>query len=92
MALHSNLREVMTEREREEFDQQKIMFDLQAQYNKEIKDKELEIERLEAKWASWTRLPVFLIMLPVRMVMAFGYIVLAIRGKEPGDNFWKFMR
>lgn len=92
MPLRANQPTEMTQREWDEFAQQKELFTMQSEHSQKIRAMELEIEQLQVKRNSWTMLPVFIIMLPVRFVLAFGYIIMAIRGKEPGSNFWKFMR
>ena len=90
MALH-NAREQMTEREREEFEQEKLAAEMQASYNLKIKEMDMEIARLEAKWTNVLRLPVAIITLPVRVVLAFGYLVTAAKKEKPDESFWKFL-
>lgn len=82
----------MTQRERDEFDQEKEMANMQVQYALRIKEMELEVAKLEAKWTSWLRLPMFVIMLPVRFLFGIGFIVICFMKKEPSDNFWKFIK
>lgn len=57
-----------------------------------IKDKEVNLTALEAKWASWLRIPKILIMLPVYILFGLGYLVHAFRKSEPSDRFWDLLR
>lgn len=86
------MREQLTPREFEEFNQQKEMFELQARQQLALKDREIELARLEAKWSAWLKLPLVIITLPVRVLFAFGYLVHAVRKTEPSEAFWRFMR
>ena len=91
MPLHTMQAE-MTSREREEFEQEKEASHIAAQYNIKMKEMELELARLETKWSSWMKIPVTLITLPIKLVMALAYIVAMIRGKEPSEDFWKYIK
>lgn len=68
------------------------MFEMNAQHELAMKDKEIALATLEAKWNSWLRIPLFVIMLPVRILFAIGYCIAVARKFELGDNFWSFMR
>lgn len=87
-----NARESLTEREREEFTQEKEIAKLTADYQLLYKDKELEIKRIEVKWTQIFRLPLAIIMLPVRVVMAFAIITSLITKKELPKEFWDFLK
>lgn len=76
---------------------------LTREYAIKIKELEIELEReknlgqlklaeLESKWATWLRIPITIIKLPVYVIMAFGFIVLSIRKKNPTEEFWKFIK
>lgn len=82
----------MTDREKDQFEQEKEMAILNAEYTLKLKQAELDIVRLEAKWLSWLKIPITIIKLPVLIVMALGYIVSVARKQEPSDKFWDFMR
>jgi hypothetical protein len=85
-------RETMTQREREEFEQEKTFAEMQSAHNLKIKEMELEVAKLEARWSVLLRLPLEIVMLPVRMLLGLGYIVGSFREDyEPGENYWKFM-
>lgn len=77
--------ETLTPREYELQQYEKEMFEKQAAF-------QLEIAKLEAKWASWFKIPVTIIKLPVYCLFAIGFIIAIAKGKEPSENFWKFMR
>ena len=84
-------RDQLTPREYEEFNQRKEMFELQAQHELAVKDKEIALATLEAKWSSWLRIPLFIIMLPVRFLFGIAYCIAVARKFELGDRFWSFM-
>lgn len=84
-------RDQLSPREYEEFNQRKEMFEMQAQHELAVKDKEIALATLEAKWSSWLRIPLFIIMLPVRFLFGIAYIVAVSRKFELGDRFWSFM-
>jgi hypothetical protein len=71
----------------------KEMYRLQAETQLKLKSMELEIAKLEAKWSSWLKIPVKIILLPVYCLMAIGFIITSFReDKEPGQNFWDFLK
>lgn len=70
---------------------EEMMFDKQAEFNIKIKEMELEITKLEAKWSSWLNLPKTIIKLPVYCLMAIGYIISSIRNHEVSKDFWNFL-
>lgn len=82
----------MTDLEREEFEQQKTVTELQIAHTQRLKELELEVAKLEAKWSSWLKIPIYIIMLPIRILFAFGFIVAMIRKQEPSDRFWDFIK
>lgn len=77
--------DTLTPREYELYNQQKEMFELQAAH-------ELRVKTMEAKFSSWLKLPLFIIMLPVRMIMAVAFCIAVARKTELGPNFWNFMK
>lgn len=86
-----NAKESLTDREREEFEQEKQIAELQAEYQLKFKEKELALKKIEVSWSQVFRLPFAILMLPVRILFAFAYIAHAIRGSEPSDKFWDFL-
>lgn len=88
----SNVREDMTPREREEFEQEKELARLQADYQVVYKQMEIDLKRVEAKWTQVFRLPFAVLTLPVHMLFGIGYIAHAIRGTQPDEKFWEYLR
>lgn len=81
----------MTSREYEIFNQRKEMFELEAQHAIQMKELEIEVQKIEAKWSSLLRLPVLIITLPVRVLFGIAYIVAVARKTELGQNFWTYI-
>lgn len=56
--------------------------------------KQLEIaeQKLEAQWASWIKIPLTVVKLPVYMIMALGYIVAMARKGEVPEKFWDYLK
>ncbi len=81
----------LSQREKDEFEQEKEIAELQAQYQLQYKELELKLKKLEVSWTQVFRLPMAVIMLPVRFLFVFGYIVHAIRKTEPSDKFWDYL-
>lgn len=84
--------EKLTPRERAELDWEKEATHLQADYALKVKELELQVKKLEARWSSLFRLPMAIIWLPVRLIMAFAIPISAITKKDLPDKFWEFMR
>lgn len=90
--LHPNSTET-TPREFDAMNHEKEMSELNYAHIQRLKQMELEAAKLEAKWASWIKLPKTLLLLPVYCLMAIGYIVSSFReDNEPGQNFWDLFR
>jgi len=53
---------------------------------------EIELRKLEAKWSSWLRLPSLIIKWPLFIFFGFGYVIDSIKGNDPTNNFWKFIK
>jgi hypothetical protein len=82
----------LTPRESIQHDWSMDEFRMQSEHAIVMKKLEIEEQRLEAKWASWLRIPVTIIKLPVYLVMAFGYVIAMARKKNPPDKFWDYLR
>lgn len=82
----------LTPREYEMFNQRKEMFELEAQQALAVKRMEIEVAKLEAKWSSLLRLPIFLLKLPVLVILAIGFCIAVARGKELSSSFWAYMK
>ena len=68
------------------------MFNLQADHTARMKDKEIEVQKLEAKWASWIRIPLVLITLPVRILFVIPLTVYAVTRQEVPEFYQRFFR
>jgi len=64
---------------------------LEIELQREKNQAEIELRKLEAKWASWLSLPKLVIKLPVYLLLGIGYIIQSIRNQNPTDNFWDFI-
>lgn len=82
----------LTPREYEMHNQRKEMFELEAQHQVVMQQLDIEVRKIEARWTSLLRLPVIIITLPVRFVMAIAYVVAVAKKFELGENFWNYMR
>lgn len=86
-----NARESLTPREREEYEQEKEVARLQADYKIRYRELELEIEKIQVKWTQVFRIPFAIINLPVRFVMAFAVIASAVTKKDLPEKFWDYL-
>lgn len=92
MAIGTNTRDTLTPREYELHNQRKEMFEMQAQHELAVKERELEVMRLEAKWGSWMKLPIMILMLPIRVVLAIAFIPSVFVKKELPDEYWHMLK
>jgi hypothetical protein len=83
--------EEMTAREYQQHQHDLEMFDRQAAQVLAVKDRELALAKLEAKWSSWLKIPITIIKLPVLILFGIAYIVATARKHEPSAEFWKFI-
>jgi len=90
--MRGNIDRELTPREFEqhqwEVEEREKLFEHQAR----MKQMDIELAKLDAKWSSWLKLPLRLIMLPVYLLFGVGYCIHAITKKEPSDNFWRLMK
>lgn len=68
------------------------MVDKQNAFHLEIKKLELEVTKIEAKWASWLKLPSQIIKLPLYVLLGVAYIVSMITKKEVPKEFWDLLK
>jgi hypothetical protein len=87
-----NARESLTDREREEFEQQIQLSTLQGDYQLKLAELELTLRKTETRWTQIFRLPFAILSLPVRFLFGIGYIVHAARKATPSDKFWEYLR
>jgi hypothetical protein len=92
MPIIKETREKLTPREREELGWEKEATKLQIEHAEKISQMNLEVRKLEARWTQLFKLPMALIWLPIRLVMAFAIPISVISKKELPDKFWEFMK
>jgi len=68
------------------------MADMQFAHAKAMKDKEITLAKLEAKWASWLSIPLRIIKLPVAILLGVAYIVSMFTKHEVEEDFWNWLR
>lgn len=83
--------ENLTPREIKEYEYEREIAELQAQYQLKFKTLELDIKKAESRWTQLFRIPLAIISLPVRLLFGFGYIAHAIRKTDPSDKFWDYL-
>lgn len=52
----------------------------------------VELKQLEAKWASWLRLPSLILRLPLFLVLGIAYCIAVIRKYDPPKKFWDLLQ
>jgi hypothetical protein len=87
MALHVAQREKMSDFEREEFEQEKTVVQMQLEHAQKLKNMDYEVSKIEARWTVLFKLPSIILSLPVKLLLAIGYIVSMIT-KHPDEKFW----
>ena len=92
MPILPETREALTARERAELDWEKESARLQIEYAEKMKAMEYEIKKVEARWTQVFRIPLEVIKLPVRLIMAFAIPISVITKKELPAPFWEFMK
>lgn len=92
MPIHTEIRETLTPRERAEMDWEKQSAEMQVSYAEKIKAMDYEIRKLEVHWTQIFRLPTAVILLPVKLIMAFAIPISVITKKDLPPAFWEFMR
>lgn len=92
MSIVGQGRTTLTPKEKEELNWEKEATRLQIEYAERIKQMDLEVRKLEAKWSTLFRLPLAVLYLPVKLIVAFAIPISAITKKELPKEFWEFMR
>lgn len=90
--LNARLNDTLTPREQMTWEHEKEMAGLYHQQAVEMKKLELELARLETKWASWLRIPKLIVMLPVLLVLSIGAVISAARKSEFHAKFWDLLK
>lgn len=65
--------------------------ELELELLREEKQADIELKKLQAKWASWLQIPLVIITLPVRILFALAYICSVFTKKEMPRKFWDLL-
>lgn len=85
-------REELTAAERERMQHEKDMYLLQNSHARDMKELEIELATLEARWSSWLRIPLTILKLPLYIMLGVAYCIAAGRKYEPPEAFWNLLR
>lgn len=64
---------------------------LELNLARENNEAEIKLKHLESKWASWLKLPKFIILLPVFSLLGLAYICSMFTKKEMPKRFWDLL-
>jgi hypothetical protein len=92
MPINTEIRETLTPRERAELDWEKESARMQMEYAEKVQALELEVRRLEVKWTQLFRLPLAILTLPIKLIMALAIPISVITKKDLPEAFWSFMK
>lgn len=92
MALHVAQREKMSDFEREEFEQEKTVVQMQLEHAQKLKNMDYEVSKIEARWTVLFKLPAMIFALPLKLLAIIPLCIIYIKGNEPSENFWKFIK
>lgn len=84
--------DTLTQREIQQMEFDKQAWERQAEHQLRIKDKEIEVLKLEAKWASWIKIPVIIITLPVRILFVIPLSIYAATKQEVPEFYQRFFK
>lgn len=84
--------EELTPREWAEFNNQKEMWELQAAHEIQVKKLEIEVQKLEARWSVWLKIPLVILSLPVRVLLIIPLSIYAAKKQEVPQEIWKLLR
>lgn len=84
--------EMLTPRESVIMEYEKEEARLAREFEIRMKELDIQTQKLDIKWASWLRIPILLIKLPVYILFGFAFIVTSITKYELPKDFWEFLR
>lgn len=84
--------EHLTPREVQELQYEKEAWERQAEHQLRMKDKEIEVMKLEAKWGTWIKLPLVIITLPVRILFVIPLSIYAVTKQEVPEFYQRFFK
>lgn len=82
----------LTPREWAQFNNDKEILQLQMAHAKELKRLDIEAQKLDIKWATWLKIPLVIITLPVRILFIIPLSIYAVTRQEIPENYWKFLK
>lgn len=65
---------------------------MQVEYAEKIEQLNLEVRKIEAKWTQLFRLPLAIVALPIKLVMALAIPISVITKQELPEAFWSFLK
>lgn len=92
MPIRQETRTKLTPREQEELAWEKEQAHLSADYGLKIAEMQVELQKVQSHWTQVFRLPLAVILLPVKLVMALAIPISAVSKKELPKEFWEFMK
>jgi hypothetical protein len=92
MPINTEIRETLTPRERAELDWEKESARMQMEYAEKVQQLELEVRKLEVKWTQLFRLPLAILTLPIKLIMALAIPIAAITKHDLSDKFWELLK
>lgn len=81
----------MSPREYQQFEHDKEIMSLQMAHQKAMKAMELEVAKLETKFSVWLKIPLMLLLLPVKILLVIPVVVYAAKGKEVPEKLWNLL-
>ena len=82
----------LTPREIQEQEFEKEAWIRQAEQQLKLKDKEIEVLKLEAKWGAWIKLPKLIILLPVLVLLVVPLSIYAVTHQEVPEFYQRFFK
>lgn len=64
---------------------------LELEVLREQNSAEIQLKTLELKWATWLRIPILILKLPLYLILGIAYIVSMVTKKEMPKRFWDLL-
>lgn len=84
--------ETLSVREIQEKEYEKEAWEKQAAHQLALKDKEIEVMKLEAKWSSLLKLPLTIIKLPLLLLFVIPLTVYAVKRQPIPEQYWSLLK
>jgi len=82
----------LTQREIAQHEQEKEILTLQGEFSLKSKQLEVEVLKLDTKFGSWLKLPMAIVLLPVKILIILPMLAYAVRGYEIPKEYWEFFK